>query len=126
MANYNLTVYQIEISGCHEMMFVPFFSIDSDFSENEEYWREDTKELGFKSEAERCSKELFEELGGHDFFLDDYAGSLSQALYKAADYSFDGNQFIAGNSTYTAQYDITLICIDNDHNDYVAVISMMG
>ena len=125
MPNYNLDVHQVEIEGCNEKMFIPFFSIDSDFSENQEYFREDTLELGYESEAERCSKELFEELGGADFFEDGYAESLAEALEKAANYSFDGTQFIAGNSSYTSQYDITIICIDNDHNDYVIVLSMM-
>lgn len=130
MPNYSLSVNQIEISGCHKRMFVPFFSIDSDFLENQGYFREDTIELGFNNEAERCSEELFEELGGHEFFLDDYAGSLAEALEKASEYSFDGVlggvRHIVGNCNYTSESDITLICMDDHHNEYTVVISMMN
>jgi len=117
----NLQVNQISIEGYNEKMFVPFFEIDSDFSENEEYFRKDTIALGFDNEAERCSKELYDK-----YFSDEYDGyqeTLEMALSEGAEMSVEGSQFILGNKTYTNQYDITLICVDDHHNDYVVIIS---
>jgi len=122
--NYKLSVTQFEINGNNENMFVDFFAHDSDFYENEEYWREDTLTLGFNNEAERCSKELYEK-----YFSDapdGYIETLDAALEEAAEYSVNGTQFIAGNKTYTSEYYITLICIDDHHNDYIVVLSCMG
>jgi len=122
--NYKLGVQQIDINGCNEKMFIDFFAVDSDFYENEEYWREDTLELGFNNEAERCSKELYDK-----YFADapdGYMETLDAVLDEAACMSIDGCQFIAGNTTYTSEYYITLICVDEEENNYVAVLSMMS
>lgn len=122
--NYKLSVTQFEINGYHEKMFVDFFAYDSDFYENEEYFREDTLELGFKNEAERCSKELYEK-----YFSDapdGYIETLDAALEEAACYSIDGCQFIAGNTTYTSEYYISLICMDDRNNEYIAILSLMS
>jgi hypothetical protein len=126
MAQNTLNVTQVSVEGYHEKMFVEFFSIDSDFSENKEYWREDTLKLGYKNESERCSAELWEKLGGAEFFEEDYQHQLGEALEKAANYSFDGTQHILGNGTYTAQYDITTICIDDNNNEYIVVVAWMS
>ena len=119
----NLHVHQISINGCNEKMFIPFFDIDSDFSENEEYYREDTLTLGFKNESERCSKELYDK-----HFLDKryhpYAKTLSDALHDASVVSNNGNQFILGNQTYTSDYEISLV--SKNDNEYEVIISYMS
>jgi hypothetical protein len=51
----------------NETTLIPALSVDSDFTENEDYFREDTLELGFENEAERVSKEIFEECNKKDF-----------------------------------------------------------
>ena len=112
-----LTVCQITIEGCNEKMFVPFFQIDSDFSENEEYFREDTLSLGFNNEAERCSKELYDKYFSGDY--DGYEDTLSMALEDGAHTMIGDTQFILGNTTYTQAYEIILVCTDYyNRSDY--------
>ena len=104
------------------MMFISFFGIDEDFKTNEEYFRKDTLALGYLNEAHRCSSELYNKYfpdGEYDGFVE----TLAEALEEGASYSVDGNQFILGNQTYTKQYDITLICLDDHNNDYEVIIS---
>ena len=52
----------ISISYLNKFMFVDFLSMDSDYSENEEYFREDTIDLGYENEAERISEEMYNRL----------------------------------------------------------------
>ena len=122
---HTLEVRQLEISGCNERMFIPFFSIDSDFEENQEYFRPDTLELGFENESERCSKELYDKYKDQ-FYIDGYEETLSAALEEAANYCIEGGQHYIGNDTYTSDYNITLICTDDHHNDYIVVVSSMS
>ena len=120
-----LDINQISIEGCNERMFIDFFSIDNDFCDNQEYFREDTLELGFENEAERCSKELFDKYKDK-FFEGAYEEVLDEALEEAANKSIDGCQFILGNSTYTRQYYISVICTNSEENEYTVVTSRMG
>lgn len=124
----NLHVHQISIKGCHKEMFIPFFDIDSDFSENEEYYRDDTLVLGFKNESERCSKEFYDRYfptGDCKTFGDGmYIKTLSDALEDASVVSNDGNQFILGNQTYTSDYEISLVCKGN--YEYDVIISRLS
>ena len=117
----NLHVHQISINGCNEKMFIPFFDIDSDFSENEEYYREDTLTLGFKSESERCSKELYDK-----HFLDEMLNkkTLSDALEDGASISNNGSQFILGNQTYTSDYEISIVSTGN--YEYEIILSRLS
>lgn len=119
---HHLTVHQIEVSGCNEKMFKDFFEIDSDYSENEEYFRENTLRLGFENEAERCSKELFKKYK-KKFYEGAYKEVLEEALEKAVENYPD---FILGNSTYTSKYEITIICTNEEENEYTVVVSIMG
>tara|TARA_R110000772_G_scaffold60978_1_gene137437 strand:- start:186 stop:569 length:384 start_codon:yes stop_codon:yes gene_type:complete len=105
----NLYVHHILIKGCHERMFIPLFDIDSDFSENEEYYREDTLTLGFKNESERCSKELYDKHFLDESLLHPYKRTLSHAFHDASGVSINGNQFILGNKTYTSEYEISIM-----------------
>lgn len=125
MSNYSLEVNQVKIEGCNEKMFIKFFSIDSDFSENEEYFREDTLKLGFENESERCSKELYEKYKDK-FYEGAYEDVLSDALEEAGETCIEGGQHIIGNGTYTAQSEITIVCVDEQENDYVVIISRMS
>jgi hypothetical protein len=129
MARRKLEVDNIVISGCNERMFIPFFNIDSDFSENEEYFREDTLELGFGSESERCSKELFEKFE-KDFYERAYIEVLEEALEEAANYYLEGAEgnthHIVGNTSYTSSYEIQVICTDEHKNEYRVIVSRMS
>jgi hypothetical protein len=149
MAQPTLRVNRITISGLNERMFIPFFNIDSDFGENEDYFREDTLELGFRNESERCSKEMFEKFkakfptpkgeddhGGLWIVEDEqFMEAMEEILEECANVSIGGSrfktQFILGNNTYTRQYEINCIFnqeyngIDYD-GDVEVIISYMG
>ncbi|MCS5623721.1 MAG: hypothetical protein NZ735_07175 [Candidatus Marinimicrobia bacterium] len=118
-----LQVNQFAINGCDDKMFVPFFEIDADFLENEEYFRADTLSLGFKNEAERCSKVLFDKFFPKGEY-DGYIETLSEALNYGADMSVNGNQFILGNTTYTREYDISLVC--TNENEYEVIVASLS
>jgi hypothetical protein len=125
----NLHVHRISIKGCHERMFIPFFEIDCDFSENEEYYREDTLALGFKSEAERCSKELYDryfaiKIDFKTFGDRMYLKRLSGALEDGASISNNGSQFILGNQTYTSDYEISIVSKGN--YEYEIIVSRLS
>ena len=85
-------------------------SHDCDFSENEEYFREDTLELGFENEADRVGKE----------FADKYKEVTSKLIGEVLEYSTGDTQFIVGNGTYTDTYDYHVDVI-NDTQVYVSV-----
>jgi hypothetical protein len=119
--NVTLNVSQITIEGCNENMFVPFFEIDADFSDNQEYFREDTISLGYENEAERCSEELYKK--HFEDGADGYGETLQTALEEGAEMSINGNQFILGNTTYTSQFNISVVCVDRNENEYEVIIA---
>ena len=57
--NANLIISRVDKGEINENSLQDILEHDSDFGENEEYFREDTIKLGFKNEAERVSTELF-------------------------------------------------------------------
>jgi len=54
-----LIVSTIDKGAVDETSLIEILETDSDFLENEEYFRPDTLKKGFKNEAERVSKEIF-------------------------------------------------------------------
>jgi hypothetical protein len=120
-----LDVHQHTINGCNNKMFISFLSIDNDFSENEEYFREDTLSLGFESEAERCSEELYDKFFPKGEYTN-YEETLSEALNYAAEVSVNGNQFILGNQTYTSNFEISLVCTNENQNEYEVIVSRVS
>ena len=66
MSNLNNTpqlfICRIDKHGVDENSLISILEQDNDFSENEDYFRIDTLELGFENEAERVSKEIFEKI----------------------------------------------------------------
>ena len=127
-------------------MFKSFFEIDNDFGDNEDYYRADTLELGYENEADRCSEELYEKyFEGRGYvngelvqrsYVDGYEGipngheeSLYAALEEGANMSIDcadfTSQFILGNSSYVTDYEISIVCIDELHEEYEVIISYL-
>tara|TARA_R110000744_G_scaffold312604_1_gene420001 strand:- start:1522 stop:1926 length:405 start_codon:yes stop_codon:yes gene_type:complete len=128
-----LHVNTITIKPFQDDMFKEFLSIDSDFEENEEYFREDTISLGFENESERISKEYNElfikQWNDTDDQNDEYFSKLiGEYLEELAHKSIEGNQFILGNDTYTSDYKITIIQTDpTDYDEEITiVISYIG
>lgn len=125
------TIIDINVSNPLEGL-IELLSIDSDFGENEEYWRKDTIQLGFKNEAERVAKEIIEQLNTEndlknnplsdeevfDFLikkvLDSYSGDWGSE-------DMNGSFFILSNKSLVSEYDISYTQIDGD--DYKLFVS---
>jgi len=127
----NLKVITFDINEFNEKMFVELFDNDSDFSENEEYFREDTLKLGFENESERCSKEMFEKFmskkSQDDLSDDDLIKILEETLEECVNICVEDTQFIVGNSSYTQQYKITInYDYENIENGFNVVISYIS
>lgn len=65
MSNYsneiNLKVFTVAKNDVDKSIVQSILSIDNDFTENKEYFREDTLELGYLNEAERYASEIYDE-----------------------------------------------------------------
>jgi hypothetical protein len=79
----------------NEKTLIPAFNEDCDFTENEDYFREDTIELGFENEAERVSKEIFDECMADETIQTE--SELLEAMVKSL---FDVDNFIGTSSNY--------------------------
>ena len=58
--NVTLAMARVSKGQIDRYSLKPLFNIDNDFTENVEYFREDTLELGFNNEADRVSKEIWD------------------------------------------------------------------
>lgn len=81
-----------------EKTLIPAFENDGDFTENEDYFRDDTLELGFETEAERVSKEIFDECMEDEDLTDEL-----DLLTKMVEKLFEVDGFI-GTSDYYGDY----------------------
>lgn len=100
----NIIVVAIDKNGIDENSLVEILEIDSDFCENEEYFREDTLKKGFANEAARVSTEIFKKLSKLRKYKDDEP-ALVDAMVKAV---FDVPNFIGQSDLYgDYTYDIT-------------------
>ena len=110
----------ISISDLNKFMFVDFLSMDRDYSENEEYFREDTIELGYENEAERISEEMYNRLideynENPNYSEEERLKCIEDILEELANDSTLDSTFILGNESYTWQYDITVVCNDYEY-----------
>lgn len=117
MSNLNntprLITCRIDKCGVNEKSLIPILEQDNDFSENEDYFREDTLELGFENEAERVSKEIFE-ANIVDVKDDELVG-----LHQMVAALFEVEGFI-GNSSNYGEYEFEII---ETEYEYVVVIA---
>ena len=112
-----LLTLEISKGMINENSFIDLFSFDSDFTENEEYFREDTLELGFKNEAERCSKELFEKHKKGLIDRDTEDVSLELALIDG----IENTRNFIGQSYYYNYGEYQLRIIETDFSYVVAI-----
>ena len=117
MSNLNNTpklfICRIDKHGLNERSLIPILEQDNDFSENEDYFRADTLELGFENEAERVSKELFEK-NRLDIKEDELVG-----LHQMVSDLFEVDGFI-GNSSEYGSYEFEIV---ETEYEYVVVIA---
>jgi len=114
-----LTTEQIEINGINERMFIQFFNIDDDFNEV----------------AEKYSKEVFN-LFCDKFYKSQYwkqppISELNQALEHCINMTtqvddIEEVNFILNSCKLSdLDYNINLICTNEEENIYTCVISYM-
>lgn len=126
-----LTVNVVTLKPFKENMFEEFLGIDVDFGENEDYFREDTIELGFRSEAHRLSKEFNKkftekwksfEIANDELFealIEDFLEKLANVSVKGSEHT---SQFILGNQSYTSSYVITMVSDFTDYDEEITVV----
>lgn len=119
MGNLNneakLIIQRIDKGGVNETSLIDILAQDNDFSENEDYFREDTLELGFKDEAERVSKEIFEK-NRLDIKEDELVG-----LHQMVVDLFEVDGFIGQSSCY-GDYQFEIVETDFEYIVVIATI----
>jgi len=100
--NIGLAVIEIDINnsikGLREI-----FNLDADFTENEEYYRDDTLKLGFNNEADRIIDELSKDEKFNNMAIEEQV----EAIITYSSY------FLLNNSTYCGGYETTLTQIEH-------------
>jgi hypothetical protein len=117
MSNLNNTpklfICRIDTHGVDENSLISILEQDNDFSENKDYYRPDTLELGFENEAERVSKEIFEK-NILDVKDDELVG-----LHQMVSDLFKVEGFI-GTSSHYGSYEFEII---ETEYEYIVVIA---
>ena len=105
MSNYsecqNLHVFVIPKNGINKRTLIPIFNIDSDFSENEEYFREDTLKLGYRTESQRCAEEFFNAYKD----IEDPLELIETMVNEMTGFSNGVQTFIIGNSNQSGDFE---------------------
>ena len=109
----DLHTVRIDKGDVRETSLIPILEVDADFKENKEQFREDTIKLGFKNEAERVSKEIFDKFKGHNNYAhrdqieSDYDENnlLSEMLNEV----FGGVDNFLGNSSAYNEFEFEVI-----------------
>ena len=97
--NAKLIVSVIDKGAVDETSLIEILETDNDFSENEDYFREDTLKKGFKNEAERVAKEIFKKYKK--------VKEEETRLNKMVKALFDVSGFIGKSSSY-GDYDFQI------------------
>ena len=117
MSNLNNTpqlfICRIDKHGVDENSLISILEQDNDFSENEDYYRPDTLELGFENEAERVSKEIFDK-NILDVKEDELVG-----LHQMVSDLFKVEVFI-GTSSHYGSYEFEIV---ETEYEYIVVIA---
>lgn len=98
-----LFIGRVDKGDVNETALFQILEQDSDFFDNEEYFREDTLSLGFKNEAERVSKEIFEKFKSKE--------DSSERLELMVKELFNVNNFIGKSSNY-GRYEFQIVETD--------------
>ena len=91
--NANLIVHTIENGKLDKKSLIEIFLVDTDFKENEEYFRDDTIELGYENEAERVSEEIFNKF--------QYEKDENKKLLLMVNNIFKYSNFVASEGDFT-------------------------
>lgn len=104
----------LDVNGINERSLIGLFEQDLDFTENEGQWRDGTRKLGFKNEAERVSKELYEKHFKND--------SNKNEIFRVEEMIKDviNTSGFIGSSSYYKSYDYRVIMTEYE---YIVVIA---
>lgn len=112
--NAHLIISRVDKGGINENSLQEILEHDSDFGENEEYFRKDTLKKGFENEAQRVSAEIFKK---HKKVDDE-----SEQLEAMVNDLFKVNNFIGQSGHYG---DHTFKIIETDF-EFIVVISYVS
>ncbi len=84
----------------------PIFEIDGDYGENEDYFREDTISLGYRSEAHRCAEEVLnsDEIKNIEVETD----QIEAIIETIIDYHNGEVDFYLGNKDHCRDYEVNV------------------
>lgn len=116
--NVNLHVFIVDKELINETTMVEIFDIDSDFSDNEDYFREETIEAGL-TESQVCAKEIYDACK----HIADPMEMLKAMMDMLPEYSNGEQSFLVGNTTYCGDYKIQLHDV---FNKIVVCIAYVG
>jgi hypothetical protein len=106
LGGVELLVHRVEKGSINKGTLIEVFNIDGDFSENEENYRDDTLVLGYKTESERISAEIF----NRHKDVEDEKEQISLMVQDV----FSVPSFI-GNSSYYGKFEYTITTTDNEY-----------
>ena len=104
---------RIDKNNINEKSLQPLFETDLDFSENEDYFREDTLELGYENEAERVSKEIYDKCYRKDKSEIEIVNKMFKEIFKVRGF--------IGKSDYYGHYQTEFIETDFEYIFIIAV-----
>jgi hypothetical protein len=97
--NQYLEVFVIDKNDINEKTLVPMFDIDSDFSENEDYFRGETI-VNDMIESEVCAKEIYEKYK----HIKNSLKKLEKMVEMLIGYDNGMQTFLVGNTTYCGDH----------------------
>jgi len=113
--NVTLAMARVRKGRIDRYSLKPLFNIDNDFTENGEYFREDTLELGYNNEADRVSKEIW------DKHKDDDRNAEYNVLHRMVRDVFEVPNFIGKSNNY-GNFEFEIIEFDLEYLVVIAVI----
>ena len=108
----------LRIVRLDKRMFVDFLELDADYLDSY-FFRDDTIDLGYNSEAERISEEMYIRLvkeyeENPNYTSQEKINCISDILEDLANDHTLESQFVLGNETYTSEYSIDVRCLGYD------------
>lgn len=110
--NQHLCVFIIDKNEINETTLVQMFDLDSDFSENQEYFRKKTIKANM-TESQMCAKEVYNKCK----HITSPFEKLTAMVGMLIGYSNGEQTFIVGNSTYCGNHNHQL----NEVGDKIVV-----
>ena len=92
--NLQLGIEVVDKNNINVNTLVDLLEMDADFSENEEYFREDTLKFGYENEAHRVAEEIYNQ------YREGSPGDETKQLYQMVAELTNINNYIGNGGTY--------------------------